>query len=190
MIDGCVYAWFEEDDEWTLAMKKFALANPTLTVNYTDFESLQLNPLIISIETKKAATELEKAKLQIGIWHATHWNFLEWAVGKSLFQKRWAQGVNEPTTVQDGQEFEKEKFAALSTLGFLPGIIISGNRWIAVFSTYDQNRKTTVFYTDAAFGTTRTIKGAYAIVAGIRELAAWGRDVYLPWFKEHVLLLN
>ncbi|KAL7798381.1 hypothetical protein V8C37DRAFT_407635 [Trichoderma ceciliae] len=167
MINGCVYASFEDDEEWTSAMKKFALANPTLTVNYTNFEPLQLKPLILSIETKKPAAELEKAKLQIGIWHATHWNFLEWAVGKKLLQQRLNQGLGEPTTAQDEKELETKKLTALSTLSFLPGIIIN-----------------------TAFGTTRTIKGAYAIVAGVRELTAWGRDVYLPWFKEHVLMFN
>ncbi|KAL7940525.1 hypothetical protein V8C42DRAFT_356202 [Trichoderma barbatum] len=190
MIDDCIFRSFVDDKEWTSAIKKFAHINPTQSINHTDFVSIQYDPLLLSIETKKPAAELEKAKLQIGIWHAAQWKFLEWAVGEKLLQRRIAQGCGEPATAQDQEEFKEEKFAALSALGFIPGIIVSGYRWVPVLSTYDNDKKTTVLWTDTAFGTTRTIKGAYAAVAGVRELTAWGRDVYLPWFKEHVLIFD
>ncbi|KAL7932216.1 hypothetical protein V8C35DRAFT_307712 [Trichoderma chlorosporum] len=190
MIDDCIFRSFANDAEWTSAIKKFAHINPTQSVNHTDFVSIQYDPLLLSIETKTSAAELEKAKLQIGIWHAAQWNFLEWAVGEKLLQQRIAQGLDEPTTAQDQEDFKKEKLAALSALAFIPGIIISGYRWLPVLSTYDETKKTTVLCTDTAFGTTRTIKGAYAAVAGVRELTAWGRNVYLPWFKEHVLIFD
>jgi hypothetical protein len=190
MIDDCIFRSFMDDEEWTSAIKKFAHINPTQSINHTDFISIQYDPLLLSIETKKPAAELEKAKLQIGIWHAAQWNFLDWAVGEKLLQQRIARGLDEPTTAQDQEDYKNNKLTALSALAFIPGIIISGYRWLPVLSTYDETKKTTVLCTDTAFGTTRTIKGAYAAVAGVRELTAWGRDVYLPWFKEHVLIFD
>lgn len=190
MIDDCIFRSFADDKKWTSAIKKFAHLNPTQSINHTDFVPIQYDPLLLSIETKKPAAELEKAKLQIGMWHAAQWKFLDWAVGEKLDQQRIAQGLYEPATAQDQEELKKEKLAALSALGFIPGIIVSGYRWLPVLSTYDNDKKTTLLWTDTAFGTTRTIKGAYAAVAGVRELTAWGRDVYLPWFKEHVLIFD
>ncbi|PNP52162.1 hypothetical protein THARTR1_07371 [Trichoderma harzianum] len=190
MVDDCIFCSFADNKEWTSAIKKFAHMNPAQSINHTDFVSIQYEPLLLSIETKKPAAELDKAKLQIGIWHAAQWNFLEWAVGEKLLQQRIAQGLDEPATAQDVEEFKEAKVAALSALGFIPGIIVSGYRWVSVLSTYDRDKKTTILWTDTAFGTTRTIKGAYAAVAGVRELTAWGRDVYLPWFKEHVLVFD
>ncbi|EHK48872.1 hypothetical protein TRIATDRAFT_156068, partial [Trichoderma atroviride IMI 206040] len=120
MIDDCIFRSFVDDEEWTSAIKKFAHINPTQSINHTDFVSIQYDPLLLSIETKKPAAELEKAKLQIGIWHAAQWNFLEWAVGEKLLQQRIAQGLDEPTTAQDQEDFKKEKLAALSALAFIP----------------------------------------------------------------------
>lgn len=190
MVDNCIFCSFTEDEEWTLAIKKFARMNSTQSINHTDFGPIQLSPLLLSIETEKPAAELDKAKLQIGTWHAAQWKFLAWAVGEKLLQQRTAQGLGEPSTAQEQDEHRQAKVAALSALGFIPGIIISGYQWLPVLSTYDKAKKTTVLCTDMAFGTTRTIKGAYAAVAGVRELTAWGRDVYLPWFKEHVLVFR
>lgn len=38
------------------------------------------------------------------------------------------------------------------------------------------------------FGETKSLMKTYAVIAGVRELTAWGRDKYIPWFKENVLL--
>ncbi|KAH6999271.1 hypothetical protein EDB80DRAFT_583949 [Ilyonectria destructans] len=75
--------------------------------------------------------------------------------------------------------------AALSHLGFIPGIIVQGHKWLFVLSTREGQK--TILWTERQFGSTQSILEVYQIVAGLRELAAWARDVYIPWFQEHVL---
>ncbi|KAL7795317.1 hypothetical protein V8C37DRAFT_408714 [Trichoderma ceciliae] len=184
IIDLCVYASLDNDQELKAAAMDFTHSSPTLSINHTDFRPIQYDPLILSIETKKLDAETEDAKLQIGIWHAAQWTFLQWAVGKKLLQ----QGLCEPTTEKEYEEFEGQKLTVLSKLGFIPGIIVHGNRWLLILSTYN-NGKTTI-WSEFAFGTTESEMGIYAVVAGVRELTAWGRDTYMPWFKENILMLN
>ncbi|KAL7783409.1 hypothetical protein V8C37DRAFT_49455 [Trichoderma ceciliae] len=176
IIDACIYASLNQDQELKAATA-FSSTAPTLSINHTDFQPLQLRPLLLSIETKKPGIEGEKAQLQIGVWHAAQWAFLHWAVGQKLQQKQQLTD----------EEFKAEKLAALSKLGFIPGIIIHWNRWNLVLSTYNNGK--TKLWVELAFGTTKNIREIYAIVAGVRELTAWARDIYLPWFKENVLTL-
>lgn len=168
----------------------FSNMNPAMSINHTDFQPMQYSPLILSIETKKPDAETENAKLQIGLWHATQWRFLQWAVGeKLLHQQRSSQSLNEPTTDEEHTEFKNKKYTALLKLGFIPGIIIHGHQWLFIISTYNSSGKTTI-WSECAFGTTENEMGIYGIVAGIQELTAWGRDIYLPLFKENVLVFN
>ncbi|KAL7784631.1 hypothetical protein V8C37DRAFT_344969 [Trichoderma ceciliae] len=169
MVDLCVYASLDNNQEWKAAILNLCNNNPAMSINHTDFQPMQYSPLILSIETKKPDAEIESAKLQIGIWHATKWRFLQWAVSEKLFQ-RSIQSPNKPID-EEQIEFETQKFAALSNLGFIPGIIIHGHQWLFIISTYDDNGKTTI-WSECAFGTTENEMGIYAIVAGIRELTA------------------
>lgn len=77
--------------------------------------------------------------------------------------------------------------AALSALGFLPGIIVQGHRWALILSTYDSSTRRTQLWTEHHFGTTQGLLETYATVAGVRRLMVWARDVYLPWLREHVM---
>ncbi|KAH6975599.1 hypothetical protein EDB80DRAFT_768716 [Ilyonectria destructans] len=95
-----------------------------------------------------------KKDLQTGVWHAAQWAFLRWG-------------------------FKGEKLAALSKLGFIPGVIVQGNGWHLVLSTYEDGK--------TKLWTTKGLLDIYAVVAGMRELTAWARDVYLPWFRTYIL---
>ncbi|KAL7798380.1 hypothetical protein V8C37DRAFT_407634 [Trichoderma ceciliae] len=187
MIDICVYASLDQNQELKAAMAKFSNTTPTLSVNHTDFLPTQFRPFILSIETKKPGVGGDLAQLQIGVWHAAQWAFLRWAVGQKLLRQRQAQGLNTPTADEE-KEFKAKKLAILLKLGFIPGIIIQGNRWYLVISTYNDGK--TTLWAELAFGTTMTIMETYAVIAGVRELTAWARDTYLPWFKENVLTLT
>ncbi|KAL7919192.1 hypothetical protein ACQKWADRAFT_301975 [Trichoderma austrokoningii] len=187
MIDICVYASLDQNQEFKAAVTEFSKITPTLSINHTDFYPLQFRPLLLSIETNKPGVEWEKARLQIGVWHASQWAFLRWTVGQNLIRQRLTQSADPPTT-DEGGEFKAEKLAALSKLAFIPGIIVQGNDWYFVFSTYD-NGKTHV-YASCFFGSTKNLKQIYSIIAGVRELTAWARDVYLPWFKENILAFD
>ncbi|KAL2818697.1 hypothetical protein BJX63DRAFT_419222 [Aspergillus granulosus] len=164
MIDICLYLSADKDDNLGKRIAKFRGVSPTLTVNHTDFTPICARPLLLSITTKKPGVNLDVAQLQMGSWHAAQWAFLRWAVMRKLK----AKGLS-----------------ILSTLGFIPGIIIQGHRWLLVLSTYDNGK--TMLWTDYQFGTTQTHLGIYAVVAGVRRLTSWARDVYINWFQENVL---
>lgn len=172
MIDFCLYLNDEVD---SAALQALGRRTPTLTVNHTDFAPMQLSPIVLSIETKRPGKELDAAQLQMGVWHTAQWAFLESVVGLT------------PRPVSVEEEILRRQAAktALSELGLIPGIIIQGHRWHFVFSTREGSK--TVLWTERQFGTTQSILDTYSVVAGIRELSRWARDVYVPWFRENVL---
>ncbi|UKZ53248.1 hypothetical protein TrVGV298_007040 [Trichoderma virens] len=183
MIDICLYASLNQKDEIE-SMNKFSKTSPTLSINHTDFEPMQFRPFILSIETKKSEPG-DMAQLQIGVWLASQWKFLRWAVKKKLQKQRPAHNLDAITYEEDEEEGIS---TALSKLPFIPGIIIQGNSWKLVISTYTDGK--TTLWSGSVFGKTESLLDIYAIVAGIRELAAWGRDIYLPWLKKYILKLE
>ncbi|KAL7952518.1 hypothetical protein V8C34DRAFT_114321 [Trichoderma compactum] len=185
LIDICIYAALNQYPELVTAMKAFSSTTPTKSVNHTEFFALQLRPVVITIETKQPSggEAKEKAQLQMGIWHASHWAFLYTGVRQKLLNQRMAQGLEVPT---DG--FKAETLRVLSKLGFIPGIYINGHQWYLVISTYEGGR--TTFRSEWLFGETKSLMKIYSVIAGVRELTAWGRDIYLPWFKENILTIG
>ncbi|KAM0425799.1 hypothetical protein ACHAPT_009050 [Fusarium lateritium] len=163
----------------------FMACTSTLSVNHTDYAPLQLRPIVLSIETKRPGKDLDMAQLQMGVWHAAQWRFL-----RSVLTQR-VDAVDEATASNLADE-------ALLELGYLPGVIIRGHHWLFVFSTLERRithvegheRKAyrTVLWIEQEFGSTQTILESYQVVAGIRRLAGWAADVYMPWYRRHVLL--
>ncbi|EMT71546.1 hypothetical protein FOC4_g10010051 [Fusarium odoratissimum] len=171
MVDFCLY--LKPTDSH--ALQALGRRTPTLTVNHTDFAPLQLSPIVLSIETKRPGKELDAAQLQMGVWHAAQWAFLRSVVGLTA----------QPLTAEEEILRKQKANDVLGQLGFIPGIIVQGHRWLFVFSTLEGDK--TVLWTERQFGTTQSILDTYAVVAGIRELARWARDVYVPWFRANVL---
>lgn len=185
MVDMCVYASVDRDADLIASVIKFSSVTPTQTVNHTDFEAISTRPLLLSIETKKPGVHWDTAQLQMGIWHAAQWSFLRWAVGQKLLRQRAENGMETPETAEEQGEFRTNRLAVLSALGAIPGIIIQGHRWHLVLSTYEDGK--TKLWTDHQFGTTQSCLEIYAVVAGMRQLTGWARDVYMPWFKASIL---
>jgi hypothetical protein len=185
MIDICVYASLDGDTNLSASLTRFSQITPTQTVNHTDFEAISTRPLLLSIETKKPGVHWDTAQLQIGIWHAAQWSFLRWAVGQKILRRRAKDGMKMPQTDEEQEEFRGDKLAVLSSLGVIPGIIIQGHRWHLVLSTYESGK--TKLWTDHQFGTTQSCLEIYAVVAGMRQLTGWARDVYMPWLKANIL---
>lgn len=90
-----------------------------------------------------------------------------------------------PQTDEEQEEFRRDKLAVLSSLGVIPGIIIQGHRWHLVLSTYESGK--TKLWADHQFGTTQSCLEIYAVVADMRQLTGWARDVYMPWLKANIL---
>ncbi|KAI1271452.1 hypothetical protein F5Y07DRAFT_404428 [Xylaria sp. FL0933] len=194
MIDMCVYyASMPEDAALRDKIARFALLTPTDTVNHTDFIPISTRPLVLSIETKKNGVQWDAAQLQIGTWHAAQWAFLRWAVASKLRRQRMDEEERNGGSVIMSQAQEEEYEATeetkvlsvISDLGFLPGVIVQGHRWYFVCSTYENGK--TKLWADRPFGSTQTCLESYSIIAGVRRMAAWARDTYIPWFKLHIL---
>lgn len=190
MVDMCLYADLYDDADAMEAQQALCRQMPTSSVNHTDFAPLQLSPIVLSIETKKSGKDLDTAQLQMGIWHAAQWSFLRSAVLLSL-QARQVQSTPDESTpsaaqmLQQQQEQERQVDEALARLAFLPGVIVQGHKWMLVLST--RERLKTVLWVEQQFGSTHRMLETYQVIAGLRELAAWGRDTYLPWFRENIL---
>lgn len=79
---------------------------PLGTVNHTDFDALRNRPIAVSIETKRRGERGIKAEAQISTWHSAQWKFLTRLVGPRI-----------------------------STLPFIPALIVIGDEWKFVAST-------------------------------------------------------
>ncbi|KAK1248313.1 hypothetical protein MKX08_006533 [Trichoderma sp. CBMAI-0020] len=181
MVDICVYADLDQNPELVAAVKAFSSTAPTKSVNHTDYFALQFRPIILSIETKQpGGGAWEKAQLQMGVWLSSHWAFLSWGARQKLLTQHIALGNDIPT-----DDLKAETLKVLSKLEFIPGIYINGHRWHLVLSTYKDGK--TTLWQEWTFGETKNLMKTYSVIAGIRELTAWGRDKYIPWFKENIL---
>ncbi|PLB50328.1 hypothetical protein P170DRAFT_508528 [Aspergillus steynii IBT 23096] len=185
MIDICVYASVDGDAELSASMTKFSNIAPTQTVNHTDYEPISIRPLLLSIETKKPGVHWDTAQLQIGSWHAAQWSFLRWAVGQKIRRQRAGRYTDIHHMNEEEEAYKVNELTVLSSLGVIPSVIIQGHRWLLVLSTYEKGK--TKLWTDQQFGTTQSCLDIYAAIASMRQLTAWARDVYMPWFKTSVL---
>ena len=187
MVDLCIFAEKRHDKDWKRAHLKLARASTTCTVNHTDFQFLQLRPILMGIETKSAGKGDEKAHLQIGVWLAAQWEFLVCAADLSLEETGRDSQESPLTKPQAEQTLARGKAARarVKELPCIPGLIVEGHEWSLVISTYEKGH--TTLWTGIKFGSTQSIKGVFKIVAGLREIAAWFRKVYLPWWQKNVL---
>lgn len=185
LVDFCVYADINSQDggRWREAHRSLCRQTPTRTVNHTGFAPLQLRPIMLSIETKKPGKESVAANLQIGVWHAAQWSFLVSAARHSLLTAKGAPLAS--LSSLELAEIISQAEARVAQLPFLVGIMVQGHRWSLVIST--REREKTILWTEQAFGSTETMQGVFKVIAGLRELAAWCRHVYLLWWKGNVL---
>ena len=132
----------------------------------------------------------------MGVWHAAQWSFLTSAVAHSIWaartrpQSQSSGRGNEANTRANSSSAIELEVAQLSKervrhLPSIPGVVVQGHKWSLVLSTRENER--TILWTEREFGTTQSMQDIFKIVAGLRELAAWCRDIYLPWWQQNVL---
>lgn len=68
----------------------------------------------------------------------------------------------------------------------LPLISVSGHSWRLLVARPGEGPSLTVL-DGMNFGTTRTVRGIYGVMAGLRRLATWAEMEYRPWFERAVL---
>ncbi|WQF90265.1 Putative PD-(D/E)XK nuclease [Colletotrichum destructivum] len=128
-------------------------------VNHTNYDALRERPVAVSIETKRRGEQQSKAEVQMGVWHAAHWAFLA-------------------SHVKD----------RLATLFFLPGLLIVGDEWKLVASSYVNGQ--TILFLDRSIGSTNSELGTLQIMAVLRRLRRWVEETYWPWYKREMLGLD
>lgn len=151
------------DPEMSQRIRQKLLADGTWSINQTEAEYVRYNLITISIETKRAAIEEDKAYVQQGIWITAQFSHLE-------------------RLMKDDAPFP-----------ILPLLMIQGHEWKMLiaenFNTEDNTaaeRKMT-FAGHVRIGATDSVVGIYQIIASLRVLARWIDESYRPWFEEFVL---
>ncbi|KPM42334.1 hypothetical protein AK830_g4229 [Neonectria ditissima] len=138
------------------AINALRKSQPLGTVNHTDFEALRNRPISFSIGTKQRGEQQGQVETQMSLWHAAQWKFLYRLVGDEI-----------------------------CTLDYIPALIVIGDQWKFVASTYSNNM--TVMWVDCVLGSTNSELGTFQVMAGIRRLGKWASDMYWPWYKDKVL---
>jgi hypothetical protein len=195
MVDFCIYYDTDArdgDDDKEQQLRKQALRDlclhmPTTTVNHTDFRPVQLHPIVISIETKKPGTEPEQSGLQLAVWLTAQWASLQQAAYVSIRASRRRENVSsdEASSAQEQIDMVNLAEARVRELPFIPSLTVQGHKWSLVLST--REGKQTVLWTEMEFGSTQSLRSTYQVIAGLREIAAWARDIYMPWWRKNVL---
>ncbi|TKW60059.1 hypothetical protein CTA1_3135 [Colletotrichum tanaceti] len=160
MIDFAMYIDTDvvQDTHLSQRIKELRQKLPSNTVNSTPYHFLRNKPISVTIETKRSGG-LEQAVLQIGIWQAAHWAYLDRIASK--------------------------KGATLDGLEFLPGLVVSGADWYFVASTREGQR--TTLWEKQPIGSTQSLVGTYKVIRTIQYLAWWSAEVYWPWFMSTIL---
>ncbi|RSM04612.1 hypothetical protein CEP52_006714 [Fusarium oligoseptatum] len=117
LVDFCI---FDNTDANSQARRDFRERTPGRSVNHTDYRPLHNRPIILSIETWRPEKTLDMKNLSMGVWHATQWSFLRTAVAQNF-------------TEADRETASKLAYKQLRKLGFVPGVVVHGHRWLFVF---------------------------------------------------------
>lgn len=133
--------------------------SPAWSINCIAAEYIQLNPIAISIETKRETASNGDPYQQLGIWASAH--FLK------LHQ------LTDP----------------LTKLPAMPLLSVDRHRWRLIIAVWhaEPNRNRLEILSTLPLGETATLPGVYRVVAAIRRLARWGNDKYRTWFEEKIL---
>ncbi|RKK89850.1 hypothetical protein BFJ71_g11994 [Fusarium oxysporum] len=147
-IDFCVYLDPHHDPNnanIASTVDTFRSRLPGLSINPTDDLSLLSNPIAIPIETKRPGEGLDTANFQVATFLTAH---------LTLLQRLVDAGASVPGG--DG-----EKAPSVDDLGFLPGLIVQGNRWNFIAASRQDSR--IVIWSETSLGSTGDIFDIYQI---------------------------
>lgn len=186
-VDFCVYLEPEVLGEAGLIDDVRNLL-PEQSLNHTAALPVRHRPIAFSIETKKTGEGAEAARLQIGVWLAAQWRFLEVLAGLSHGEDRVVLNTS-PTSAVDTLPL------------FLPGIVIQGHDWNLYIATQENGNivsaqflltsprlgvsanATQVLWSKIILGSTNSAIGICQIVSVLHFLRKWAVEEYWPWFK-------
>ncbi|CAK4035013.1 Hypothetical predicted protein [Lecanosticta acicola] len=130
--------------------------------NHSSSQQIARNPLAISIETKRADTGGDSAKLQLRLWAAT--------------QMKWLAEVRRISVVMAPHKV------------FLPLLVAIGSRWHWFFAAGEFDAQTgalqrTVVYEQQFIGDVGKLEGAFAVLEALIALMDWMQNSWRPWLE-------
>ncbi|KAM4065626.1 hypothetical protein HRG_012895 [Hirsutella rhossiliensis] len=127
------------------------------SINHTGYYPLRERPIALSIETKMTGQGWDSAALQLGVWQAAHWNFLDELSGLA------------PARLEQPEKTTPE---------FLPCILVQGHSWELVITTRENSQ--TVIWTELNLGSTGSVQGIYQLIHALQRLRKWALEDYWP----------
>ncbi|KPM42298.1 hypothetical protein AK830_g4250 [Neonectria ditissima] len=150
-VDFCIMIRPQEASPEHEAIETLCRCRHGQTINHTDWGNLCKDPIAISIETKRQGENWDNAFLQMGTWQSAKW--------RSLHSGR-------------------ERKLLLSSIEFMPGIIIQRHSWLFVATTL-RSQKATLHH-HVAIGDTGTELTIYKLVMSLQYLQRWVEESYWP----------
>ena len=77
---------------------------------------------------------------------------------------------------QSEEESEAKVLSFMSELGFISGALVQENSWHLGLSAYEERK--TKLWGDRQFGSTQACLEWYSVIAGMRRLTVWARNIY------------
>ena len=132
------------------------------TINCTSAPHVQFEPMVIYVETKKAAGDTSNQELQIGKFCTAH--FLK------------LRQLALPQT---------------PALPVLPALMVDGHNWLLTFAQWWEDSRGTrvISYSPIFIASTDNIAGIYRIIRILQQLGKWMQTSYRPWFETNALRL-
>ncbi|KAF5022982.1 hypothetical protein F66182_4939 [Fusarium sp. NRRL 66182] len=141
------------------------------SINHTPYVALRHCPILIGIETKTINRTENEARLQLGIWVASHIRRIS-ALGRDLPHR---DGGHLKYTIEEM---------------VFPLIYVQSSSWFlllarpSIATGAEPGREVeVVIYRHVIIGETSTIKSIYQLVAGLRLLQRWGNSVFRSWWE-------
>ncbi|KAF5019921.1 hypothetical protein F66182_8061 [Fusarium sp. NRRL 66182] len=172
-VDFCIYInpSVQPGSEISQAINDLRGILPEASFNHTDMSPLCDKPISISIETKKTGEDWEKARLQMEVWMAAHWQFLRYLINA---RQRAARELY-PLGQSGGENTYKLP-------DFMPGIIVQGDDWYLIITTPEEEK--IAFWQKKSLGTTSGSKEIYQLICNLQLLRQWVLDSYWVWLRE------
>ncbi|TQV93256.1 hypothetical protein V2A60_010312 [Cordyceps javanica] len=188
-VDFCMYVEPDCDKDVPRASQTIASlqdALPCGMFNHASLDTLRDRAIALSIETTRTGEGWDNASLQMGIWSAAHWAFLDLLLRmrqEAAEELSTREGPNPDNATEAGRmECPDTSSAQSSQLPeYLPGIIIQGHDWHLVITTRRGDK--TIFWQKMTFGTTSSSKGIYQIICALQLLQHWAREEYWAWLR-------
>ena len=139
-------------------IEKLKIENGGTSIHRTAAEWVRFKPIGINIETKKGAMGEDEAHVQLGTWLTAQYSRLRQLVPGKIKTK----------------------------LPSFPVLSVQGQRWLLMIACIHDNGRVDLIK-ELHLGESGSVIGVYQIIAAIRRIAQWVKDIYRLWFEKEIL---